>query len=127
MARLVAFGMLAAALLGGSALAQSSPVLGVWETSLQTQGGVFTATMTFAEADGGYTVEIDDEPYPGYEPVENGIGDIVVEGNSFSFKRTMNSPQGPFDISYSGTVEGDALTGEASSVYGPMPISGARK
>jgi hypothetical protein len=127
MSRSVAFSILAAASLGGSALAQSSPVIGAWDTTLQTPGGVFSATMTFAEAEGGYTVEIDDVPYPGYEPVENGIGDIVVEGDSFSFKRTMNSPEGPFDISYTGAVDGDSLTGEATSVYGPMPISGMRQ
>lgn len=120
----------AAALLASPALAQESPVVGNWKTVVATDMGNFEAMMTIAESDAGYTVDITDIPAAGAPPMpemESTISDVVVDGASFSFKRQLTTPQGPMDLTYSGTVEGDTLTGTADSSFGAIPINGTRE
>mgnify|MGYP000462919371 CR=1 FL=1 len=128
----------AAAFISAPALAADSPVVGTWATVADTQMGKFEATMTVAETDGGYSVDIVDAPMPpppgapgGPEsappPMESEISDVVVDGSSFSFKRKLTTPQGPMELTYTGTVDGDALTGEANSDFGAIPITGTRQ
>jgi hypothetical protein len=122
-----------AMVLSSPAIAQASPVIGSWATVAATPMGDFKATMTFAKTNDGYTVDIKDVPMagsgappPGAAPPENKTSDVVVDGNTFSFKRSLVTPQGPLDLTYTGKVDGDTLTGEANSSFGPVPISGKR-
>lgn len=109
----------------------ASPVVGIWTTAADVQGMKIEATMTFAEAAGGHTVEIKDSPMPGAPadapPMESTISDVVVDGSKFSFKRALSTPQGPMNLAYSGTVDGDSLTGQVVSDFGPIAITGTRQ
>lgn len=109
----------------------ASPVVGTWATAVDVQGMKIEATMTFAEADGGHTVEIKDGPMPGAPadapPMEGTISDVVVDGAKFSFKRALVTPQGAMNLAYSGTVDGDSLTGEVASDFGPIALTGTRQ
>ena len=129
----VRFAALAAAatLLAGPALAASSPVVGTWNTEAVTDFGTFKATMTIAEADGGYTIDIKDVPLEGAPPSPpsppGAVSDVMVDGAQFSFKRKLTTPQGDMTLSYTGTVDGDKLTAEVDTgQFGKIPVTGTR-
>ena len=117
---------LGAALFATPALAEESPVLGTWNTQAVTDFGTFAATMTVIEDEGGYLVTIVDTPAAGMPPMEGAVSDVVVEGATFSFKRNLDSPQGPMELTYSGNVEGDSLTATVATSFGNLPMTGTR-
>ena len=120
-----------ASLMAAPALAQSSPVVGTWATAVESDFGKFEATMTVAQAAGGYTVDIKDAPMPGAPadapPMPSVISDVVVDGAKFTFKRKLTTPQGEMNLAYTGSVEGDSLNGEVGSDFGSMKLAGTRK
>ena len=126
-----------AALVAGASLtavpafAQSSPVLGTWNTEAVTDFGTFKPKMTVAQAGSGYTVEMTDVPQegapPAPAPAAGSITDVVVNGANFSFKRKLTTPQGELTLSYTGTVDGDKLTAEVDTgEFGKLPVTGTR-
>lgn len=117
---------LAASLFSAPALAQESPVLGTWNTQAVTDFGTFSATMTVMDDEGAYIVTMEDAPVEGMPTMEGTISDVVVDGASFSFKRSLTSPQGPMELTYSGSVEGDNLTATVASPMGAIPVTGTR-
>jgi hypothetical protein len=130
------FRLFAAAAVAGSlafaapALAQGSPVLGTWTTEAKTDFGTFKSNWTVAEAGGAYTVDVTDAPMeggPGGPPPESTISDVKVEANKLSFTRALKMEQGPMNLKYTVTVDGDTMSGEASSDFGPIPITGTRQ
>ena len=119
----------AASLMAAPALAQSSPVLGTWNTEAVTDFGTFKATMTVAEANGAYTVQMTDVAAEGAPPaMPSAISDVVVNGTDFSFKRKLTTPQGEMSLAYSGKVDGDKLTAEVDTgQFGKLPVTGTRQ
>ena len=117
----------AASLLAAPALAESSPVVGVWNTEAVTDFGIIKATMTVAEADGGHTIEMQDVPLEGFPPMASTISDVVVEGPKFTFKRKLSGAQGDILLTYTGTVDGNSLTADVGSDFGPIKLTGTRQ
>ena len=121
-----------ASLLAVPALAQSSPVVGTWDTAAVTDFGTFKSQITVTEANGSYAVEMKDIPAEG-APADAGgmtpgpITDVVVDGANFSFKRKLTTPQGEMNLTYTANANGDALTGEIGSDFGPIAMTGTRK
>jgi hypothetical protein len=133
MFKTVRFAALASAvsLMAVPALAANSPVVGVWNTEAVTDFGTFKATMTIAEADGAYTIDIKDVPLEGAPPSPpsppGAVTDVVVDGVMFSFKRKLTTPQGDMTLSYAGVVDGDKLTAEVDTgQFGKIPVTGTR-
>jgi hypothetical protein len=122
-----------ASLLAVPALAQDSPVLGKWATAVVTDFGTFNAVMTVAQEGGAYTVNIQDIAPEGGAGAGGGgampstISDVVIDGSKFSFKRKLTTPQGEMNLTYNGTVDGDALTAEVGSDFGPLKLTGTRQ
>jgi hypothetical protein len=118
----------AASLLAAPALAQGSPVVGVWNTEAVTDFGTFKAVMTVAEANGAHTIEMQDVPQEGAPPPSpSTISEVVVDGPRFAFKRKLSSPMGEILLTYSGTVEGNTLTADVGSDFGPIKLTGTRQ
>jgi len=120
-----------ATLIAAPVFAADSPVVGTWNTEAVTDFGTFKATMTVAEANGAYTIDIKDVPIEGAPPAPpsppGAITDVVVDGAKFSFKRKLTTPQGDLTMSYTGTVDGDKLTAEVDTgQFGKIPVSGTR-
>ena len=117
-----------------SAPALGQDVLGRWATVAQTPMGEFTSTMSLIEGADGFVVEMVEAAPAGPGAAEAGampqmastISNVVVDGNTLSFDRSMETPQGPMELSYRFTAEGDSLTGEATSSFGAIPITGTR-
>ena len=123
---------LAGAFVAAPALAQSSAVVGTWDIAAETQMGQFESTMTVAEADGAYTVDIQDKPMTGPDgtampAMPSTVSDVKIDGASFAFNRTIVFQGQSLALAYSGTVEGDTLTATANSDFGPTPITGTRQ
>ena len=55
------------------------------------------------------------------------ISDVVVDGPKFAFKRKLTTPQGEIQLTYTGTVDGNALTADVGSDFGPMKMTGTRQ
>lgn len=133
MLRKIAFAAaLAATAFAAPAFAAGSPAVGAWDIVAETQMGKFESTMTVAEAGGAYTVAIEDKPATGPDgspmpAMASTISEVKVEGNAFSFKRTIDFQGQAIALSYAGTVDGDKLTATANSDFGPTPITGTRK
>jgi len=124
-----------ASLMAAPAWAQSSPVLGTWNTQAVTDFGTFKSKMIVAQSGGAYTVEMQDVPPEGAPPADGAAGgmtpgaitDVVVDGTNFSFKRKLTTPQGEMSLSYSGKVDGDSLTAEVDTgQFGKLPVTGTR-
>lgn len=121
-----------AAVMAAPAYAQGSPVLGAWETEAVTDFGTFKADLTIAEGDGGYTAAMVDAPQTGPDgqpapAMVSSISDVTVDGANFSFKRTIDFQGQAMVLTYTGAVEGDALTATANSDFGAIPVKGTRK
>ena len=122
-----------ASLMAAPALAQDSPVLGKWATAVVTDFGTFNAVMTVGHEGGAYTVAIQDIAPEGGAGAGGGgampstISDVVVDGSKFSFKRKLTTPQGEMNLTYTGTVEGNALTADVGSDFGPLKMTGTRQ
>lgn len=133
MSNSVRFAMLAAAasLLSAPALAADSPVVGTWATAVDVQGQKIEAELTVAQEGDGYTVAIKDGPMPGAPadapPLPSAISDVAVDGSKLTFKRKLTTPQGEMNLTYTANVDGDALTGEVNSDFGPIAMTGTRK
>jgi len=133
MFKTVRFAALAAAasLMAAPALAADSPVVGTWATAVDVQGMKIEAELTVAQADAGYTVAIKDGPMPGAPadapPMPSTISDVVVDGAKLTFKRKVTTPQGEMNLTYTANADGDTLTGEIGSDFGPIAMTGTRK
>lgn len=107
-------------------LAQQAEALGKWETQMETPMGNFSATLTVAEADGAYSVEMTEQMPEGMPAMESTISNVAVDGRTVTFDRALTTPQGTMELKYSFTADGDMLTGAANSDFGAMAITGNR-
>ena len=120
-----------ASLMAAPAVAADSPVVGTWDTAIDVQGQKMTAEITVAQAGDAYTVAIKDGPMPGAPAdapaMPSTISDVVVDGAKLTFKRKLTTPQGEMNLTYTANANGDALTGEIGSDFGPIAMTGTRK
>jgi hypothetical protein len=124
MRSLAALGVVLAAALASPAFGQS--LVGKWKATAHTQAGDFSETLEVARTDAGYSVKAKllDAP-PG--TAEAGPGaEIVIDGDHFSYKRTVDTPNGSLKITYSGVVSGDSFTGTVDMGFAQVPYTGVR-
>ena len=63
--------------------------------------------------------------------LETGSGDSqftggVINGNQLQWEAETKTPLGSFQVSYRATIEGEKLSGEASTPMGTAPMTGAK-
>jgi hypothetical protein len=120
------FVFLAATLVAVPASAQS--FLGEWRaTATVPDGSTISETIIVTKAGEGYSIEAKDVVPPPAEGMSAGPAvDIVLEGDSFAYKRVVTTPQGPLEIIYKGTVSGDTFTGTGEITGFSVPYNGVR-
>ena len=110
--RLLAFALTCCALLLCSTAVmgadEPAKVNGSWEVSMETPRGTMAQTLTL-EQDGS-TLKGTLKGQRGEAPVTGS-----VTANKISFTVTRDTPNGSFKIEYSGTVDGDSMTGTSHS------------
>ena len=117
--------LLAATLIAVPASAQS--FLGEWRATATVPDGTISETLSVKKTDQGYSIESSDVQPPSPEGMTAGPGvDIVLEGDTFAYKRVVTTPQGPLEIIYKGTVSGDSFTGSGEITGFSVPYNGVR-
>ncbi len=95
----------------GGMLAADEPanVAGTWDMTSEGRNGPMTQTLTLLQE--GATLKGTLKGPRGDAAIEGG----TVAGNKISFTVKRDTPNGTFTIEYSGTVDGNSMTGTAHS------------
>jgi hypothetical protein len=101
--------------------AQDVNVTGDWEMTTQSPRGERTSDVHFEQDGEKLTVTMQ---LRGEEATAEGM----VKGNKIEWSITRNTQRGEFTISYSGTIDGDSMSGEAQmGDFGTMEWTAKKK
>ena len=105
-------------------------VTGDWEMTTESPRGEVTQTIHIEQDGEKLTVTM--QGGMGRRGGQGGGGDISAEGtisgNKVEWSFTRNTPRGDFTTKYTGTVEGDSMSGEVDrGQRGTAPWSAKRK
>ncbi len=122
----IAFGfrgvaIVAALVLAAPAMADHHVTLGDWSMVMDFNGQEVPGTLTITEADGGGLAgkwTADGET--------TDLRDVKFEDGTLTFGRTVNYQGSEFDIDYSGTIDGDSITGAFTTPAGELETNGTR-
>ena len=92
-------------LVAGFALAEETNVAGSWEMTSKSPRGERTQPITI-EQDGA-NIKVTMASRRG----DAMVGEGKIEGNKISWKVTRETPRGTFEITYTGTLDGETMTG----------------
>lgn len=107
---------------------QQPSFLGEWTATAETPGGGVSETITAVKTDKGYaiTVKLVQPPPEGIPEAGPGT-DIALDGDKFSYNRSITTPDGTLVITYKGVVSGDAFTGTVDlGGFAQAPYTGVR-
>lgn len=93
---------------------------GTWKLAMQTPIGERKVTLTLQAAGSGLTGKMSAEDGNAVD-----IFDGKLAGNAASWKASIKNPM-PLTLEFSGTVEGDSMSGTVSAAVGSWPFSGSR-
>ena len=118
--------VLAAPAFAAPALGQS--LVGQWTATAVTLGGDVSETLTVVKTDKGYTITAKPViPNPPGIPEAGPGTDIVLDGDKFSYKRSVKTQDGELVITYTGVVSGDTFTGTVDlGGFAQAPYKGVR-
>jgi hypothetical protein len=126
--RSAAFGasaLILAAAISTPALAQS--FVGDWTATAHVpNAGDTSETVHVVKTGDGYAVSAKLINASAGTPEAGPGSDIVIDGDRFSYHRSVTVPNGSIDIKYSGVVSGDTFTGQVELMGGKIPYTGVR-
>jgi hypothetical protein len=93
---------------------------GTWNLSMQTPIGERKSALSLEGAGGALKGNL-----TGDEGNSTPIYDGKTSGNSVSWKADIKSPM-PLTLEFSGTVDGDKISGTVSAAVGSWPFTGSR-
>ena len=109
-----------------SAPAFGHPFVGEWVARAQIPGNLVSEEISVKETDEGYEITAKLVGAPEGTPEAGPGHDIVMEGDSFSYKRTVESDGSSLEIVYTGVVSGDRFTGTVTLGGSEIPYNGVR-
>jgi hypothetical protein len=111
---------LTGALLFAAAGAMADELAGTWTLTLDTPRGIQHPTLEIREKGDGYS-----GVYNSLRgPIE--IESITRDGNTFAFPLQITVPIGDIEVNYSGSFEGDEMTGTVENPRGSVPFTATR-
>lgn len=113
-----------ATLLAGPALGQS--FVGDWTATAVTPGGEVVETLSVVKTADGYAVTAKLVGLPPETPTAGPGREIALDGDRFSYKRALTTPEGELVLTYSGVVSGDKFTGTVEMAGFQLPYNGVR-
>ena len=103
--------------------ASAPGLVGAWVITSEGRRGPSDSVLTVATAeDGSYS-----GTWVGQRGRELEVRNILVEGDSFSFEMTVKLPVMSVDLTYRGTLAGDAMSGTIETPRGEQPFTGVRR
>jgi hypothetical protein len=93
---------------------------GTWNLSMQTPIGERKSKLSLDGAGGALKGSL-----TGDEGNSTPIYDAKTSGNSVAWKADIKSPM-PLTLEFSGTVDGDKISGTVSAAVGSWPFTGSR-
>lgn len=111
-------------LLAACASTPSNPFVGDWTVNMDSPIGALPGTLSFAD-DGSGSMMIEAPGAEGQPPAT--FQGATYEGNTVAFSTTLDAQGQEITLSFTGTVDGDALSGEFDTDFGAMPVTGTRK
>lgn len=115
--------VLAFVLLAGlAAPAFGQSLVGTWTATAESPGGKVSETITCVKTNDGFAITAKLVGVPEGTPEAGPGTDIVLNGDSFSYKRSV----GDLVFSYSGVVSGNTFTGTAQIGEFKVPYNGVR-
>lgn len=125
MGKATAFAILLAAGLATPALGQS--FLGGWVATAHLEGGSESLEkLSVVKTGTGYAVTGKPVDPPPDGVVVGPIVDVVLDGDKFSYRRSLDVGGNKIDITYAGTVSGNTFTGMAELGGTAIPYTGMR-
>ena len=110
-----------------AAPAQRPSFLGEWTATAATLGGDVSETLSVTKTEKGYSITAKPAvPAPEGVPEAGPGTDIVLDGDTFSYKRSIVTPDMTIVITYEGAVSGDRFTGTAELAGFKVPYTGVR-
>jgi hypothetical protein len=101
--------------------------VGQWTAKAVTPGGDVSETLTVVKTANGYEIKAELAVPPPEGTPQAGAGtDIVLDGDKFSYKRTVKTPDGSLVLTYTGTVSGDTFTATVAIGEFTVPYNGVR-
>lgn len=106
---------------------QAPSFLGEWTATASTPAGDVSETLFVARTGSGYAITAKPAvPAPEGAPEAGPGTDIVLDGDKFSYKRSIIAPEGTLVIAYAGVVSGDTFKGMAELGGFEVPYTGVR-
>lgn len=96
-----------------------APGVGAWNISMATPVGEMPAVLTM-NADGSGTMAADGLG-------ETSLNGIMYDGNMIKFSADIDAQGQTLTLTFSGSVDGNALTGEFGSDFGAFGVTGTRQ
>jgi hypothetical protein len=107
--------------------ARAQSFLGEWTATAATQAGDVSETLSVVKTATGYAITAKLIGVPEGTPTAGAATDIVLDGDRFSYKRAVTTPDGTLVITYTGVVSGDTFTGTAEmGGFAEAPYTGVR-
>jgi len=107
---------------GTSLYALAVDVSGTWEMTLQTDRGDWPTELTIEQE--GENIKV---TMPGFQG-DQIEGEGTVKDNKIEFTFNISTQRGDFSITYTGTIEGDTMSGEAAmGDFGTMQWTAKKK
>ncbi len=101
--------------------AVAAELAGVWNILTQSNAGPRKSVLTVDASEAGLSGYIKGER--GEAPIDT----IAVDGDSFTFVVQMDTAIGAIDLTYKGTLSGDAMEGTIETPMGSRAFTGTRK
>jgi hypothetical protein len=105
--------------------ARAQSFLGQWTATAGTPGGGVSETVTAVKTNKGYAITAKLVAPEEGAPEAGPVTVIVLDGDRFSYKRSIPTPGGPLVI-YAGVVSGDTFTGTVDLGGFAVPYTGVR-
>src|SRR5688500_6494548 len=107
--------------------AQAPSFLGEWTATASTPAGDVSETVTVVKTDRGYAITAKSAvPAPEGSPEAGPGTDIVLDGDRFSYQRSITAPGWTIVNTYAGVVSGSTFTGTAELGGFEVPYTGVR-
>jgi hypothetical protein len=106
--------------------ASAQSFVGTWTATANMGDFKSSETLSVTKTDTGYSITGKAIDAPPGSPNAGPGTDVVLEGDKFTYNRTLNAGGNGIVLTYTGTISGDSFTGTADVGGTKIPYTGVR-